>query len=34
MSTLHLFAGASGYSYKTWKRLLPKDLPDAEMFRR
>jgi uncharacterized protein YecE (DUF72 family) len=29
---LHLFAGASGYSYKPWKGpFYPKDLPDAEM---
>jgi uncharacterized protein YecE (DUF72 family) len=32
MSTLHLLAGASGYSYKPWKGpFYPKDLPDAEM---
>ena len=30
--TLHLLAGASGYSYKPWKgSFYPKDLPDAEM---
>jgi uncharacterized protein YecE (DUF72 family) len=34
MSTLHLLAGASGYSYKPWKGpFYPKDLPDAEMLR-
>jgi len=32
MTTLHLLAGASGYSYKPWKGpFYPKDLPDAEM---
>jgi uncharacterized protein YecE (DUF72 family) len=32
MSTLHLLAGASGYSYKPWKGpFYPKDLPDADM---
>jgi uncharacterized protein YecE (DUF72 family) len=31
-TTLHLFAGASGYSYKPWKGpFYPKDLPDAAM---
>jgi len=30
--TVHLLAGASGYSYKPWKGpFYPKDLPDAEM---
>ena len=30
--TLHLLAGASGYSYKPWKGpFYPKDLPDADM---
>jgi uncharacterized protein YecE (DUF72 family) len=32
MTTAHLLAGASGYSYKPWKGpFYPKDLPDAEM---
>lgn len=32
MTTLHLLAGASGYSYKPWKGpFYPQDLPDAEM---
>jgi uncharacterized protein YecE (DUF72 family) len=32
MTTLHLLAGASGYSYKPWKGpFYPKDLPAAEM---
>jgi uncharacterized protein YecE (DUF72 family) len=32
MTTLHLLAGASGYSYKPWKgSFYPKELPDAEM---
>jgi uncharacterized protein YecE (DUF72 family) len=32
MTTMHLLAGASGYSYKPWKGpFYPKDLPDAEM---
>jgi uncharacterized protein YecE (DUF72 family) len=32
--TMHLLAGASGYSYKPWKGpFYPKDLPDAEMLR-
>jgi uncharacterized protein YecE (DUF72 family) len=32
MTSLQLFAGASGYSYKPWKGpFYPKDLPDAEM---
>jgi uncharacterized protein YecE (DUF72 family) len=32
MTTLHLLAGASGYSYKPWKGpFYPEDLPDAEM---
>jgi uncharacterized protein YecE (DUF72 family) len=32
MTTLHLLAGASGYSYKPWKGpFYPKDLPDADM---
>jgi uncharacterized protein YecE (DUF72 family) len=30
--TMHLLAGASGYSYKPWKGpFYPKDLPDADM---
>jgi uncharacterized protein YecE (DUF72 family) len=30
--TVHLFAGASGFSYKPWKGpFYPVDLPDAEM---
>jgi uncharacterized protein YecE (DUF72 family) len=32
MTTLHLLAGASGYSYKPWKGpFYPTELPDAEM---
>ena len=32
--TLHLLAGASGYSYKPWKGpFYPEDLPAAEMLR-
>jgi uncharacterized protein YecE (DUF72 family) len=32
MTTLHLLAGASGYSYKPWKGpFYPQDLPDGDM---
>jgi uncharacterized protein YecE (DUF72 family) len=32
MTTLHLLAGASGYSYKPWKGpSYPQDLPDGDM---